>query len=53
VTVCESGDGVPGSCWVEECLAGLELNRFAVERACQVVAAEEVDVAVVLMGVFG
>jgi hypothetical protein len=37
---------------MKECLAGAELDRFAIESACEV-ASEEVEIAVVFVGVFG
>jgi hypothetical protein len=37
---------------LKECLAGAELNDFAVESACEV-SSQEVEVAVVFMGVLG
>jgi hypothetical protein len=37
---------------LKECLAGAELNDFAVESACEV-SSQEVEIAGVFVGVFG
>lgn len=52
VAVGDGYDRVLLSGRVKECLAGLELDRFTVERAGEM-AAQKVDVAVMLVAVFG